>query len=274
MIQEKESKNYYEKVGAYYDDDAVDFERRYWQNDALQRIRQSFREHVRRHQFENLLEVGFGPGFDLVHFAKTHPQSACFGIDISAEMVRIAQEKIDTENLQNARVGQGSVEDVSTLFPEVKFDMIYVFFGALNTVEDLPQAMEILRGLLKPGGKMVLTFVNKYYVGGMVIELLKLKPKFAFARLKKVWGGYSPTNFLASRCYATSEIKKMALPLNCTVQEGYSILFPAWYYHKIHKILPEKLRKILWKIDRKVSRTVLGTLGEYVLYEFQSSRAQ
>ena len=37
------SEQYYEEVGAYYDKDAVDFERRYWQNDALQRIRQSFR---------------------------------------------------------------------------------------------------------------------------------------------------------------------------------------------------------------------------------------
>ena len=69
------SEQYYEEVGAYYDKDAVDFERRYWQNDALQRIRQSFRERVRQHEFSCMLEVGFGPGFDLTHFAKTHPQS-------------------------------------------------------------------------------------------------------------------------------------------------------------------------------------------------------
>ena len=36
--------SYYREVGHYYDKDAVDFERRYQLNPALQRIRQSFRE--------------------------------------------------------------------------------------------------------------------------------------------------------------------------------------------------------------------------------------
>ncbi len=264
------NENYYEKVGDYYDKDAVDFERRYWKNDALQRIRQSFREHVRRQPFEHILEVGFGPGFDLVHFAQTFPQAQCYGIDISAEMVRIAQDKITEMSLSNARVAQGSVEHIADRFPEVRYDLIYVFFGALNTVEDLPKAMEHLRALLKPEGQMVLTFVNKYYVGGMLIELLKLKPNFAFARLKKVWGGYSPTQFLASRCYGTSEIKRMAQPLKLVRQEGYSVFYPAWYYHKIHHMLPSKVKKILWRWDRRIASTRLGTLGEYMLYHFKA----
>jgi len=69
------SDHYYEEVGTYYDKDAVDFEKRYWKNDSLQRIRQSFREHVRQYEFKRVLEIGFGPGFDLVHFAQTHPQA-------------------------------------------------------------------------------------------------------------------------------------------------------------------------------------------------------
>ena len=262
------SEQYYEEVGAYYDKDAVDFERRYWQNDALQRIRQSFREHVRQHEFSCMLEVGFGPGFDLTHFAQTHPHAEVYGVDISAEMVRIAQGKIDEGKLTNARVAQGSVEEIESRFPEVRYDMIYVFFGALNTVDDLGLAMKELEKLLLPGGRMVLTFVNKWYVGGMAIELLKGKPKWAFARLKKVWGGYSPTQFLASKCYTTGEVKR-STSLSCVDQRGYSILFPAWYYHKIHKLLPRKVRMLLWRWDQRLSRTTVGTLGEYMLYEFR-----
>ena len=41
--------SYYREVGQYYDKDAVDFERRYHLNPALQRIRQSFRERVKLH---------------------------------------------------------------------------------------------------------------------------------------------------------------------------------------------------------------------------------
>ena len=57
--------SYYDKVGTYYDKDAVDFEQRYHENPALQRIRQSFRQHTKSYAQETVLEVGFGPGFDL-----------------------------------------------------------------------------------------------------------------------------------------------------------------------------------------------------------------
>ena len=262
--------SYYSEVGHYYDKDAVDFERRYHLNPALQRIRQSFRERVKSHPQSTVLEVGFGPGFDLVHFAEQFPEQQYYGIDISEEMVRLTQEKIDNGKFINAKVAQGSVEHLNTLFPEVKFDMIYVFFGALNTVDDLDHAMSCLRHVLKPGGRMVLTFVNKYYLAGTLIELLKGKPKNAFARWRKVWGGYSPTNYLASKCYAPGSIsKKVKLPL--TYSRGYSIIYPAWYYHKLHKILPNALLQMLWSFDDAISTTKMGTFGEYMLYDFQSS---
>ncbi len=145
--------SYYREVGHYYDKDAVDFERRYQLNPALQRIRQSFRERVKSHPQSTVLEVGFGPGFDLIHFAEQFPEQQYYGIDVSAEMVRLTQEKIDSNRLKNGQVAQGSVEHLTTLFPEVKFDMVYVFFGALNTVDDLDHAMSCLREVLKPGGE-------------------------------------------------------------------------------------------------------------------------
>jgi ubiquinone/menaquinone biosynthesis C-methylase UbiE len=261
------SDQYYDEVGAYYDKDAVDFERRYWQNDALQRIRQSFRQHVRQYTFTTVLEVGFGPGFDLAHFAQTHPSAQIYGIDVSAEMVRIAQNKIDQQNLINAKVTQGSVEHIAERFPGVQYDMIYVFFGALNTVDDLGAAMKELERLLLPGGRLVVTFVNKWYIGGMLLEVLKGKPKWAFARLRKVWGGYSPSQFLASKCYTPGDIcATLSMPL--ADKRGYSIFYPAWYYHKIHKLLPKKVLMILWRLDERICRTRLGTLGEYMLYDF------
>lgn len=260
--------SYYDKVGTYYDKDAVDFEQRYHQNPALQRIRQSFRQHTKSYEQTTVLEVGFGPGFDLVHFAEQFPDRKFYGIDISAEMVRLTQEKIDRMGLKNAWVAKGSVEDINVLFPTVQFDMIYVFFGALNTVNDLKGAFADLREVLSSGGRMVLTFVNKYYIGGTLIELLKLKPKFAFARWKKVWGGYSPTNFLASRCYRPGQIKKLA-QLECTYSRGYSIFYPAWYYHKFHRFIPKSVLHLLWRLDERIARSPLGKWGEYMLYTFE-----
>ena len=158
--------SYYDKVGTYYDKDAVDFEQRYHQNPALQRIRQSFRQHTKSYEQESILEIGFGPGFDLVHFAEEFPNRKFYGLDISAEMVRLTREKIEEMGLENAWVAQGSVEDITTQFPEATYDMIYVFFGALNTVDNLESAFSDLRSVLQPRGKMVLTFVNKYFIAG------------------------------------------------------------------------------------------------------------
>ena len=99
--------SYYSEVGHYYDKDAVDFERRYHLNPALQRIRQSFRERVKSHPQSTVLEVGFGPGFDLVHFAEQFPEQQYYGIDISEEMVRLTQDKIDNGKFINAQVAHG-----------------------------------------------------------------------------------------------------------------------------------------------------------------------
>jgi ubiquinone/menaquinone biosynthesis C-methylase UbiE len=260
--------NYYSQVGAYYDRDATDFEQRYWHNSALQRIRQSFREVVKQHPMHRVLEVGVGPGFDLAHFASQFPQSHFFGLDVSEEMVKLTAQRIRDRQLVNAQVAQGSAEDLERAFPNQTFDLIYVFFGALNTVEDLQVAMTALTNRLEPGGKMVLTFVNKWYLAGMVLELLKLKPKRAFARLKKVWGGYSPTQFLASRCYSPAEIATCAQSLRLEHAEGFSIAFPAWYYRRWHTLIPTKGLNLLWRFDRTIARTKMGTWGEYMLYTF------
>ena len=263
------SDNYYRKVGDYYDEDALDFEARYWDNQVLQRIRQSFREEVKRHPAKNILEVGFGPGFDLIHFARIFPESQLFGVDVSQEMVNIADAKIAENALENAMVAQGSVEHIKDRFPGQKFDMIYVFFGALNTVDDLSAAAKELQKVLSPGGTMILTFVNKWYVGGMLIELLKLKFRSAFLRLRPVWGGYSPTKFLASTCYSPRQIRKAFAPLHCEKWRGYSIVYPAWYYRRIHSKIPRSVMAVLWNVDEKIARGVFGGLGEYALYVFR-----
>lgn len=263
--------SYYQNVGKYYDDDATDFESRYWDNSVLQRIRQSFREEVKRSRADSILEVGFGPGFDLVHFARIMPDANVYGVDVSLEMVRLTQRKIDSMQLANAAVCQGSVEDIERCFPDIRYDMIYVFFGALNTVNDLKETADVLVKRLNPEGKMVLTFVNKWFVAGMGIELLKLRFKSAFSRLRPVWGGYSPTKHLASKCYSPREIKEAFSAVDCVFTRGYSIVYPAWYYHGIHRRMPQVLLRSLWSVDAVLSKTVFGTYGEYMLYVFDNT---
>lgn len=264
------NENYYFEVESYYNSDADDFDLRYWENPVLQKMRQSFRDEVKMHKFSSMLEIGYGTGLDMLHFAVTHPEATVAGIDISEEMRKLASNRINKKKLSNAFAAKGSVEDIESLFPGRKFDMIYVFFGALNTVEDLRKASLALQGVLTPGGTMVLTFVNKYYIAGMALEMMKLRFRNAFARLRKTWGGYSPVKKLPSRCYTPSQIRSAFRELNLVKSRGYCIKHPAWFYHGLNHAL-RRFSPVLWKLDTWLNRTPLWSLGEYTLFVFQKS---
>ena len=259
---------YYNKVGNYYDEDANDFDSRYWSNPVLQQIRQSFREEVKRFDSPAMLEIGCGTGLDLVHFSNIYPERQIFGIDISGEMVKISKLRMEANKSTNIEVRQGSVENIAELFPNQQFDLIYVFFGALNTVENLPKAAQTLKKLLRNDGIMVLTFVNKWYLMGMFIELVRFRFSKAFGRIKPVWNGYSPSKFLPSHCYSPLQIKHAFGSVTLVKRKGFSIVHPAWYYTGINRRIG-RLRKYLWRADLLLNKTFLWRFGEYTLFVFK-----
>lgn len=261
---------FYKTISDYYDTDALDFDKRYWSNKVLQKIRQSFREQVKQYNFSNVLEIGYGTGIDLIHFAKTHPDSNFYGIDISSEMFHKTKEKIKNLNVSNIDIACGSVEDIEDVFKGQKYDMIYVFFGALNTVADLKKTEQIFKRILSDQGILVLSFVNKYYLFGIVFNLFRLKWKTAFSRLQKVWGGYSPSKSIPSRCYTPNQINQTYGSFKLISQKGYCIVHPAWFYQKLNTKLG-RLKKYLWKIDMKLNKSCFRRFGEYSLYIFRAS---
>ncbi|BDS09650.1 class I SAM-dependent methyltransferase [Aureispira anguillae] len=260
---------YYKEVKAYYDIDSENFESRYWENITLQRIRNSFREESNNYKFQSVLEIGYGPGLDVIYFAEKNPDAEVFGIDISEGMHDWAKKQVALKNIQNVQLAVGSVEDIAQAFDDKKFDHIYVYFGALNTVEQIAEVQGLLKKSLKPDGKMVLTFVNKWYLMAILKPLLKLRFKTSVQRLRKTWGGYSPSKFLASKCYSYSEIKRYFNEFEIVKKRGYSIFFPAWYENRINVKYP-KLCNFLWKVDQLLQKTPFWNLGEYSLYVFKN----
>ena len=258
--------NYYKKVAEYYDEDVdLGFESRADTNTSLQRIRNAFRTVVERYPFRSALEIGCGPGLDAEWAGRTFSSSEILAIDVSAKMVAAASER--TTGLTNVRVMQSSEKEISGLSNE-EFEMVYVFFGALNTVENLSSAAEQIYKSMKPGAHAVLTFVNKWYLREMIVNLIKLNIKTAFARLRLTWGGYSPKRFLESRCYSPKEVRKAFSSFQELDHRGYSITYPAWYNH--HKVSsnPTKAEK-RWQLDDKLNGTSFWKFGEYTLFVFR-----
>jgi ubiquinone/menaquinone biosynthesis C-methylase UbiE len=264
------SEPFYQNVAGYYDRDACHYEDRYWSNLVAQRIRQSFREEVKRHAFGNVLEIGCGTGLDVSHFGSIFPESNVYGIDIAPAMLAAASSKVQDLGLKNVTLKVGTPENLETLFPEIQFDLIYVFFGALNTVPDLREVVRVLRKKMNPGGAMVITFVNKWYLAEVLIALAKFRFRRAFRRFGEIWGGYSEAHHLESRCFSPLEIKKAFRDhFQITRKRGYSITFPAWYRMNWIQRLGKRMSDLLWDADRMLNHTPAWCLGEYALYSFR-----
>jgi ubiquinone/menaquinone biosynthesis C-methylase UbiE len=260
---------YYRTVGEYFDDDADAFDERYWSNSILQRTRQAFREEVKRLPFHSAVEVGCGTGLDLVHFATIYPQRNFYGVDVSSQMINLTRSRIASRNASNAEAKVASADDLPELFGTEAIDLAYVFFGALNTVEDLNATADRLYETLAPGGYLVLTFVNRPYIADAVIEIARGRWKNAFRRMKPVWGGYSPDRYLPSRCVSAGEVRQaFGRSGDMIHRRGFSITYPAWY----RRSWVPRLRRAgdwLWEFDKWISQTPFWRFGEYSLFVFQ-----
>ena len=261
--------DYHQTVSSYYDKDVdLGFEERAGENPLLEKIRSDFRQITSKYASGRALEIGCGPGFDVEWYASAYPNASITGIDISPEMVRLAKKRIRESGPGNADLKCMDERELTENFSEEEFNLIFVFFGALNTVSDLEKTASDISMLLEPGGHAVLTFVNKWYLREMLVQLIKGKIRGAFARIRKVWGGYSPDRYLPSRCYSPKQLQKAFSELKVLHRKGYSIMFPAWYNFKKFAGKGQKLDR-LWKMDQRIQNTFLWSKGEYTLFVFE-----
>jgi len=265
-MKKANTESYYNKVARHFDEDAKLFESRYEENPVLQKIRGEFRKYTESYRFSNALEIGSGPGIDLVYFAEKYPNRHFYGIDVSPEMVRISNKNLQSRSLKNAVARVGSVEDIPELFPDATFDLVYVYFGGLNTVYDLKAAVKQLHEVTSPNATVILTSVNRYYLMDFVFKLLKLKFRESTARFQNRWKGYSPGRDLPSNVYSATTIKRNFEPeFEILKKRGYSLFYPPWFGARhLNKI--KGLGGFLWKIDSFLQKTPLWNIGEYSLY--------
>ncbi len=270
-MTQKQTEQYYDQVGEYFDLFAEKHYNKSVHNPILTGMRHSFRSHVQHNNPKYILDIGCGPGEDVTYFAEKYPEATVYGIDVSAKMIECAAEMAKEKGLQNVKLINTGIEKLSEhLDSNIHFDVIYVFFGALNTVSSLKDAAQIINGLLQPGGQAVLTFVNKYYLSEFFINALKGRLKKATARWGEEWEGYSPEVALSSKTYTPSQIRAAFKHMKLMNQEGYSIFYPAWY--QADKIASRRsLGKLLFKMDKLANKTLLWKNGEYTLFVYEKN---
>lgn len=260
---------YHRIVADYYGEEAASFETRAKDNHVLVTLRDRFREVVMGCSVEHLLEIGYGPGLDMVWFSEQAGVKCVNGLDITPEFHNIVSEK--AKDTPTMKPFLGGPENCLEHIQPNSIDTIYVFFGALNTSANLENAVKALSDVVKPGGKIVATFVNKWYAFDIFWNIITLRPKKAVARLRSIWGGYSPTRFLPSRCYSARQVHSaFHSHFNKRRRIGYCITHPAWY--RAHWAPHGSLRSsLLYRIDSLLQYTPFWNLGEYSLYVYDKS---
>ena len=98
------------------------------------------------------LEVGAGTGKDsALILDKVRPGGTAVLSDLSPNMLKLAQEKLSTEDVNvHYFLGNGSYLP----FPDDTFDAVF-HFGGINTFSERKRAFDELTRVVRPGGKVV-----------------------------------------------------------------------------------------------------------------------
>jgi phosphatidylethanolamine/phosphatidyl-N-methylethanolamine N-methyltransferase len=125
-----------------------------------------------------ILEVGVGTGISLPEYSRT---SRLCGIDISAPMLRKAQERVAELGLKNVE-GLYVMDAEHMGFPDASFDVVVAQY-VVNTVPNPEATLDEFARVLKPGGEIIL-LSRVGAEGGM---RLALERWFAPAACKLGW---------------------------------------------------------------------------------------
>jgi ubiquinone/menaquinone biosynthesis C-methylase UbiE len=112
---------------------------------------------------EQVLEIGFGPGQDLLTLARTVGQKGrVFGVDLSPGMVRVTQAKSKSTGLDHrTALTRGDAQYLP--FEDAKFDAIFMSFTLeLFDTPDIPEVLAQCRRVLQSqGGRICIVSLSK-----------------------------------------------------------------------------------------------------------------
>jgi ubiquinone/menaquinone biosynthesis C-methylase UbiE len=119
-----------------------------------------FAEHLRRiaarwapQAPRDVLEIGFGQGYNLAWLAPRHPQVAFRGVDLTPEHFELATRRMHDERIGNVQLQLADFHHLP--FADASFDEVYAI-EAFCYARDTPAALAEVARVLRPGGRFTL----------------------------------------------------------------------------------------------------------------------
>jgi SAM-dependent methyltransferase len=212
-----------------------------------------------------LLDVGCGTGTEAIWLAQRG--RTVFAIDSSPQMLEVMSRRAADAAVQiSTRMLRAG--DLLTLVDDVgdgSFDGAYSSFGALNTEPALEPPMAGLSRLVRPGGRIVLSVMNRWCVAEMAALVVGGRANQAFRRARSSLSVGVGSNFAEVRYPSWRQLSR-ALHTHfrvVSVQALPLLLLPyAWPALKAHP----RLYNALSRLDGTLApRRPFAWLGDHLV---------
>ncbi len=166
VLQTKdETRAFYDKIAKVYDLLAERSE---------EPVRQAGLDILNARAGEKVLEIGYGTGHSLMKLARAvGPAGRVFGIDLSEEMLRIAQERAHQEGF-DSRIELTRGDALHLPWPSGMLDGIFMSFTLeLFDTPEIPQVLAECRRVLKEGGRLVVVGMSRVQPDGLMTTIFE-----------------------------------------------------------------------------------------------------
>jgi len=110
--------------------------------------------------FPKILDIGCGPGLLLFEIKKIFPEGKLIGVDSSEQMLEIAKEKVEQNNIDELELMKGLAEDIPLPNDDIE---VVVCLNCLHDFKDAQQTIEQVYRVLRSGGIFILKDKNGAY---------------------------------------------------------------------------------------------------------------
>ena len=250
-----------------FDAVAADYDRREADNPIMQLMRARSLAMLESTfpQGSTLLDVGCGTGTEAIWLEQRG--RTVFAVDSSARMLEIVSRRAAAADMRVSTrlLRAGDLLKLVEERGEASFDGAYSSFGALNTEPSLEAPVVALSRLVRPGGRIVLSVMNRWCVAEMALLIAGGRAKQAFRRTRSSLSVGVGANTLEVRYPSWRELRRALRPRFRVVgvQALPLLLLPyVWPAFSAHP----HLYKTVSLLDRALApRRPFAWLGDHLL---------